>query len=213
VAALRSRDPSQNRGSLRIVLPPGDELVDGAGLDLSAPPTLRRTRSASSPQPIGRAADDASDAGPYPRVVHDGPILICFDGSPEAEAAIAAAAVLLAPSVAVVVDVAPLMVDQGWEPQWSDAAFVDRLGVTGARARAQMGAELAQQAGFDAEARVTAAIDTWRGVNDVAREIDAAAIVIGSRGLTGLRAVLEGSVSRQVEAHAHRPVLVVPSAA
>ena len=79
--------------------------------------------------------------------------------------------------------------------------------------RAQAGAELAQRADFDAEARATAAIDTWRGVNDVAREIGAAAIVIGSRGLTGLRAVLEGSVSRQVEAHAHRLVLVVPSAA
>jgi nucleotide-binding universal stress UspA family protein len=34
-------------------------------------------------------------------------------------------------------------------------------------------------------------------------------VVVGSRGLTGLKAVLEGSVARHVGAHAKAPVLIV----
>jgi len=35
-------------------------------------------------------------------------------------------------------------------------------------------------------------------------------IVIGSRGLSGLREMLEGSLSHQLAEHAGRPVLIVP---
>ena len=51
---------------------------------------------------------------------------------------------------------------------------------------------------------------TWRGVVGVADEIGAAVIVLGSRGLTGVRELLEGSLSHEVAEHARRPVLVVP---
>jgi len=34
--------------------------------------------------------------------------------------------------------------------------------------------------------------------------------VIGSRGLSGMRTLLEGSLSHQVATHAGRPVLIVP---
>jgi nucleotide-binding universal stress UspA family protein len=44
---------------------------------------------------------------------------------------------------------------------------------------------------------------------ELARERGVAAIVIGSRGLTGLRARLEGSTSSAVLKHASCPVLVV----
>jgi nucleotide-binding universal stress UspA family protein len=43
----------------------------------------------------------------------------------------------------------------------------------------------------------------------MARQRGVAAIVIGSRGLTGLRARVEGSVSSGVVKHAACPVLVV----
>jgi len=145
--------------------------------------------------------------------VNNGPILICYDGSKEADAAIAVAGRLLLSRSVVVLDVAPLMIAEGWAAASSEAPFVDRLAVDNAHARATAGTELAWQVGFEAEPRVDSAIDTWRGVVEVADEIDAAAIVIGSRGLTGLRALLEGSVSRQVEAHTRRPVLVVPATA
>jgi len=76
--------------------------------------------------------------------------------------------------------------------------------------RAKEGAELAASAGFAAEARAEVAAPTWEGVIDVADEIDAAAIVIGSRGLTGVKEALSGSVSHAVAEHAGRPVLIVP---
>jgi nucleotide-binding universal stress UspA family protein len=44
---------------------------------------------------------------------------------------------------------------------------------------------------------------------DLARQRQAGAIVMGSRGLSGLRARLEGSTSKDVLKHAPCPVLVV----
>jgi nucleotide-binding universal stress UspA family protein len=45
---------------------------------------------------------------------------------------------------------------------------------------------------------------------DLAEELDASAIVIGSRGRGGIRRALLGSVSDHVVRNAGRPVLVVP---
>ncbi|MEV0202604.1 universal stress protein [Nonomuraea sp. NPDC050691] len=50
----------------------------------------------------------------------------------------------------------------------------------------------------------------WKTIVDVADELDAALIVTGSRGLSGARSVLLGSVSNHVLHHAHRPTLIVP---
>jgi nucleotide-binding universal stress UspA family protein len=54
--------------------------------------------------------------------------------------------------------------------------------------------------------------DIARTIVEVAREHNAAAIVVGSRGLSGLRARFEGSTSRDVTKHAPCPVLVVHDA-
>jgi nucleotide-binding universal stress UspA family protein len=64
--------------------------------------------------------------------------------------------------------------------------------------------------GFVAEARAGVAAPTWQGIVDTADEIDAAVIVLGSRGLKGAREAFEGSVSHQVAEEAGRPVLIVP---
>ena len=58
----------------------------------------------------------------------------------------------------------------------------------------------------------------YDGSDDADRAIDVAfdllgagpAIVVGSRGLTGVHEAFEGSVSHQVAEHAGRPVLIVP---
>jgi nucleotide-binding universal stress UspA family protein len=75
---------------------------------------------------------------------------------------------------------------------------------------AERGSDLAGRAGFDAKAAWAA---EERGIADtiVARadELDADVIVLGARGLAGVRAFL-GSVSNHVVQHARRPVLVVP---
>jgi nucleotide-binding universal stress UspA family protein len=141
----------------------------------------------------------------------DEPILICYDGSESARNAIAAAGTLLGGRRAVVLDVAPLQeVAEAYSAMGSGAASLDRLALDTAAARADEGAELARAAGLRAVGRAELEAPTWLGVVEVADEIGAAAIVIGSRGLGGIRAFLEGSLSHQVATHAGRPVLVVP---
>jgi nucleotide-binding universal stress UspA family protein len=143
------------------------------------------------------------------------PILICFDGSPGAVRAIEAAAALLGPRRAVVLDVAPPLTPAeslaAISPVVPGAAF-EQLNTADASQVAGRGAELARSAGFEAEARGALGAPTWEGVVDVADELDAAVIVIGSRGLSGLREVLDGSLSHEVAEHAGRPVLIVPPA-
>jgi nucleotide-binding universal stress UspA family protein len=142
-------------------------------------------------------------------------ILICYDGSNDAERAIDAAATLLGPRHAVVLTVAPEMTfAEGMAATSSlvpGTAFED-VNRADALRRAEAGAARARHAGFDAEARATLASTTWQGIVDAADELDAAAIVIGSRGLGGLREFARGSVSHDVATHARRPVLIVPPA-
>ena len=147
--------------------------------------------------------------------MHEDPILICYDGSDEARHAIAAAATLLGVRRAVVLDVGPMLTPAEsiavLAPVSPAAAFED-VNLDDARTRAEAGSRLARQAGFDAEPRAEVAAPTWEDIVDVATEIDAAVIVMGTRALTGARDLFEGSVSHQVAEHAGRPVLIVPPA-
>ena len=141
------------------------------------------------------------------------PIVICYDGSPGAARAIEVAALLLGPRRSVVVDVAspisPAESVAAVSPVVPAAAF-EQANLAEASRVAATGAELAGAAGFEAEARATLGTPTWQGVIDVADEIGAAVIVIGSRGLNGLEESLKGSLSHAVAEHAGRPVLIVP---
>ena len=74
------------------------------------------------------------------------------------------------------------------------------------------GTDLAREAGFTAEPRTEIAAPTWEGVVDAADDLDASLIVVGSRGLRGLRERVEGSTSHDLAVHAGRPVLIVPPA-
>jgi nucleotide-binding universal stress UspA family protein len=141
----------------------------------------------------------------------DAPILICYDDSNGARRAMEAAAALFADRRAVVLDVAPpLTVAESYAALGSVTPDFEELNTEDALSRAHVGAELARRAGLTAEARAGVAAPTWEGVVEVADEIGAAAIVIGSRGLTGAREFLNGSLSHQVAEHAGRPVLIVP---
>jgi nucleotide-binding universal stress UspA family protein len=141
------------------------------------------------------------------------PILICFDGSPGAVRAIAAAATLLGPRRAVVLHVAPPITPAESvatvSPLAPSAAF-EQLNTADTSREAARGAELARASGFEAEARGVSGAPVWEGVVGVAEELDAAVIVIGSRGLSGLRETLDGSLSHELAQHAGRPVLIVP---
>jgi nucleotide-binding universal stress UspA family protein len=144
-----------------------------------------------------------------------GPLLICFDGSDHAKYAIRHAAGLLAVKAALVVTV--------WQPTaflggfaWAgeasmvDLGDLDRAVAEEGRRVADEGVRIAREAGLAAEPMaVEANGPVWKTVTETADRNDATAIVMGSRGLTGLRSMLLGSVSSAVVHHADRPVLVV----
>jgi nucleotide-binding universal stress UspA family protein len=143
----------------------------------------------------------------------NGTILICYDGSDAARRAFQAAAAVLGTRHAIVLDVAPTLTGAESYAVMASAvagAEFEELNRSEALARATEGADLARAAGFTAEPRGAIGAPTWEGILDVADEVDAAVIVIGSRGLTGAREWFEGSLSHQIAAHSGRPVLIVP---
>jgi nucleotide-binding universal stress UspA family protein len=151
----------------------------------------------------------------------DGPILIAFDGSPASRRAVSDAARLFGARAALVVTV--------WEPglayampqggtELVPAPIVDpatALSIDeGVHSQAEHvageGAALARSLGLDAQ---PLAVPGERNVPEtilhVAEENHAGAIVVGSRGLSGFRARLEGSTTKSLLKHASSPVLVV----
>jgi nucleotide-binding universal stress UspA family protein len=143
----------------------------------------------------------------------DAPILICYDGSGDSDHAIEAAALLLGPRRAVVLAVGPTLTAAESFAAISAVvpgnAFED-LNMDSALEKASAGAGRAREAGFKAEPRGELTEPVWEGIVDVADEIAAAVIVLGSRGLKGIHEQFEGSVSHEVAEHAGRPVLIVP---
>ena len=149
-----------------------------------------------------------------------GPILIAFDGSAAARQAVTDAAWFAQPRRALVLTVweGALLYAVAPSPDVTMAAAVDPAAALdvdqalGRRAErvAEEGAELARSLGLDAQPLAMADRgDVAFTVLDVAREHDAAAIVVGSRGLNGLRARLEGSTSKAILEHASCPVVIV----
>jgi nucleotide-binding universal stress UspA family protein len=145
-------------------------------------------------------------------------ILIAYDGSADAQAAIDQAGQLLAGQDATVLVVWETFLDvvtrAGAVPVGDiDYEGLDRSNEDQARQRADEGAARARQAGLNATAAVRVREQTAGStILAEADDLGADAIVIGTRGLTGLKSLLLGSVSHAVVQHAHVPVMVVPSA-
>lgn len=150
------------------------------------------------------------------------PILIAYDGSELSRVAVGRAAELFAGWPAVLVTV--------WEPGLAavsmgepdavgmstlppDPATVealDRLQREHASAVAADGTDLARSLGLAAEPQaVPDEVDVADTLIDIARERDAAVVVVGSHGISGLRSRLLGRVSRKLIEHCGRPVLVI----
>jgi len=144
----------------------------------------------------------------------DGPLLVCFDGSARAARAIKRAGALFAGRDALVVTV--------WQPTslgslaWAGVTAsmveffrVDRAGAEVAERVAAEGVRIAIEAGLRATPlAIEADGPVWRTILEIADRHDAATIVMGSRGLTGVRSTLLGSVSNAVVQHTDRPTLI-----
>jgi nucleotide-binding universal stress UspA family protein len=149
------------------------------------------------------------------------PILVAYDGSPQARVALERAARLFSGR--------PVVIATVWE-QGLAAAVPDPAGIGGPAAPVDLaevaevddlmakraatiaaeGADRARAAGLDPtpvstedEGKVAATIAA------IADEHDVDVVVVGSRGLSGLKARLLGSTSDSVLHHCGRPVLVV----
>jgi nucleotide-binding universal stress UspA family protein len=148
----------------------------------------------------------------------NGSIVIAYDGSENARHAIAVAARELGPGPAEVV--------HAWEPL---ASATSRLAIYGAafyggvaeeeieaeqkqaQATAEEGARVARDAGFDAKA--TALRSDGPPADELVDYVEQRAphiVVMGTRGLSGVRSTIAGSVSHHVTQHVHVPILIVP---
>ena len=147
-------------------------------------------------------------------------VLLCFDGSDDASAAIAKAGELLAPRAATVLTVwEPVASWAPYDPATILSAPLSRLAANEmdfdeivrdlARERMHHGIGLAAAAGFRAEGRLEKG-KAWRMICRVADQLGAEPIVLGARGLGRVQSALLGSVSSAVVLHAKRPLLVVP---
>jgi nucleotide-binding universal stress UspA family protein len=157
-----------------------------------------------------------------------GPVLIAFDGSPAAEHAVKEAAPLLGKRPALVVsvwkegmgfDAVELpTATMGLPPAPIDvrtAIEIDEEMQERAQRLAQHGAELARQAGLDAEGVAVAddvAVTVAETIVEVAKQRDAAAIVMGAHGHGRISEALLGSTTRDVIRRALCPVIVVRQA-
>lgn len=151
-------------------------------------------------------------------------ILLSYDGSADAQAAIDHAAQLFPGADAIVLTLWRSLTDTamlgggdgmgaGVGLAWVDTVPIDAASAQTAKHRADEGAERAAAAGLAAHARVEAAVGGLaRTILTVAEEVDAQAIVLGTRGLHGAQSFFLGSVSHGVLQHAGRPVVIVPSA-
>jgi nucleotide-binding universal stress UspA family protein len=116
-----------------------------------------------------------------------GPVLVGWDGSPGAHAALAAAGRIFGGR-----DLVAVSVDDGADipapPAHSDAAHT-YVGPTGGRRNRGVAASMAA----------------------AAADHGAAALVVGSRGRSAAREIILGSVAMSTLHHSHRPVMVVPN--
>jgi nucleotide-binding universal stress UspA family protein len=151
-------------------------------------------------------------------------ILICYDGSADAQAAIDRAGLLMPGSDARVLVIWETILETltrngslgmglgmigGYDEDESDAAIKQAALDT-----ATDGARRATVAGLVAHPRIASRHDSFAAtILRAADDADADVIVLGTRGLTGVKSLMLGSVSHAVLHHADRAVMVVPSQA
>lgn len=147
-------------------------------------------------------------------------MLIAYDGSDNAKRAIEYAGRFLSAQRAIVLTAWEPMVRQAarlsglsgvMQGEWVPDEEIEDIAYVDARSTNTEGLRLAKLAGLNAEARTAECTTTiWNAIVDCADELDVDIIVAGTRGATGIRALMHSSVADAVLKHCHRPVLLVP---
>ena len=150
-------------------------------------------------------------------------ILICYDGSADAQAGVDRAGLLMAGSEATVLMVWETILETttrhgspgigfGMVGSYGDDGAADAAIKRAAVDTAAEGVQRAAAAGLVAQPRVVNRDDDIAAVILAeATDLDAGVIVLGTRGLGGVKSLVLGSVSNAVLHHADRAVLVIPS--
>jgi nucleotide-binding universal stress UspA family protein len=152
------------------------------------------------------------------------PVIVAFDGSPESVEAVRTAATLFRdrrllivsvwePGLAMATSVMPAGEIGGATynpPSAEQIEAVDRAQREHAQGAAETGVRLATELGATAQALpVPDDIDITETLCSIAERDDAAALVVGSRGLGRVKSALLGSTSRRLLHHTRRPVVIV----
>ena len=149
-------------------------------------------------------------------------ILLCYDGSANADEAVRAAARTFPGARALVVHVRDPVGQVPAVPGIPGLGGLlkggleemDREAERVSQQTARRGAQLAADAGLRAEGLShRAERRAWRAILGLAAERESDVVVVGRRGASGAERALLGSVSAAVVEHADRPVLVVPPGA
>ncbi|GAA2061829.1 universal stress protein [Williamsia deligens] len=149
-------------------------------------------------------------------------IMIAYDGSENADRAIDHAARYLAGRRAAVVTAwetgthqsARLSSAAGMQPLFTPGVDtqVDDLLREEAHSIAEAGVARARSGGLDAIPHLVEVTGTvWGALVEAADDLDVDVLVTGTRGASGIRALLHSSVAEAVLRHCSRPVLVVPA--
>lgn len=143
------------------------------------------------------------------------PVLIAYDGSDFAKAAIAEAGRQLRPGRRAIVitvsepmDTIPFVGAAGVPIDDDTMTAIFDAARSGGEKTAQEGCDLARAAGLDPEPLVATGAPIWNRIVEAADEHGADLIVIGSRGLSGLKYAVLGSVAAAVAQHSKRTVLI-----
>jgi nucleotide-binding universal stress UspA family protein len=145
-------------------------------------------------------------------------MIIAYDGTDNARRAVQYAGRFLATTRAVVLTVwspaqrvpQPASVDLDGPPDPAEPDDHD-IAYTDAQRTNAEGVTLAREAGLAADPLCAAITGTvWGTIIGAADDLDAALIVTGTRGTTGLRSLLQSSVADNVLRRGGRPVLIVP---
>ena len=148
-------------------------------------------------------------------------MMIAYDGTPNARRAVRYAGTFLTAGRAIVLtvwspmrpgpDSVSIDLDGPPDPPDPHDAEDPDIAFTDAQRTNSEGTELALAAGLAAEPLCIPVVSTvWRTIIDTADDLDADLIVTGTRGITGLRSLMQSSVADRVLRHGRRPVLIVP---